>query len=627
MQFQQFPIQNKACFTYGLKRVISFRPTTSSRHMKKHSKNTLLNSLSGLFIGLSLLFPTISLATSIQEISDVSSQDPRVGIYSDLINSGALSLDGQKRLRPTEPINKAAFFKAAMVYFGYQPSTFNNFTGYADIPEDAWFAPYVKKALEIRAISNTLNENFYPEQTLTRQEGLLLAMRIYGIPSPLTTPKSEDLYTDIRINHPIAAVYASAKKHGIYFENSQENFWPNLTLTRGDAADLLFKSKLAADILSGRSEGFGTISVTPVLVESTLSQEEKELLENEKFGLLLDAWKRIHRDFMYQQNVNNNTLIYGAITGMVDSLDDPYSNFNTPDSDGNSYVYIPEDYEGIGAIIEQLDGQYVVMTTINNSPAYRAGLKSRDIILEIDGKSVNTMTYEQVTAQIKGRAGSILRLKIKRDNQQLNFEIVREKITIESIQLKIVGNQINYLRIDQFTEDGHGEFESHLSEIFASGSKKLIIDLRNNPGGYLSSTQDILGHFLDSNQIEFITVDNNGQQTRYYSNGDGKLKDFRTVVLVNEGSASAAEIFAAALQDYKLARIIGTTTFGKGSVQEITSYYDNSSLKLTIAKWLTPMQRDLNHLGLVPDQIVQISDLQRQSGQDPQLDAAILYLN
>lgn len=593
----------------------------------KSRHNSFTGRLNSLFLLIALLIPSVTLAIDAGDISDVSPRNPQIGIYLDLINNDALSLDQQGRLRPEEPVNKAAFLKAAMTYLGYNPiPNANNFTGYSDVPEDSWFAPYVKKALEIRAITNIFNENFNPAQTLNRQEALLLAMRIYGIPSPLTTPAPEDLFLDIRPTHPLAAVYAAAKSHAIYFENGQENFLPNLTLTRGDTADLLFKTKLAAEILAGHTPDYGSFSAAPVYVDNSLSEQDQALLENEKFGLLLDAWGKIHENFIYQERVSNEQLIYGAISGMVDSLEDPYSVFNSPGSDGSSYVYIPEDYEGIGAVIEQVDGKYLVMTTITNSPAYRAGLKSKDVILEIENQSVNNLTYEQVTSLIKGKAGTILRLKIQRDSTQLTFEIVREKITVETILHKTVGNHINYLRIDQFTDSSNVEFLTHLETIYASGSKNLIIDLRNNPGGYLTSTQDILGHFLSDGQVEFVTVDQYQSQTKYYSSGNAELKDYRTVILVNEGSASAAEIFAGALQDYKLAHIIGTTTFGKGTVQEITSYNDNSSLKLTIGKWLTPLLRDVDHLGIVPDQIVRITDLQKQTGVDPQLEAAIAYL-
>jgi len=588
-------------------------------------KKSITPLITGLLILLNLTISLPAVAVSITDFKDVSPTDSRIGMFVDLVENGAMTLNLRGNFRPNENISRAAFLKAAFSYLGFKPvKTLSTFTGYSDVPENSWFAPYVKKALEMRALTNKLNDQFQPDQPLNRQEALLLVMDIYGLPIPLTTPKSTDLYSDIRINHPLASVYASAKAHHLYFENDQETFHPNLLMTRADAADLLFKAKMASELENYQQDGSGAVS-SPNL--TPLDKTQTDLLENDKFGIFLDAWTKINKEYVYTDGLSQDKLIYGAITGMVDSLNDPYSTFNSPDSDGNSYIYIPEDYEGIGAVIEQVEGQFTVLTTINNSPAYRAGLKSKDIIEEIDGNKLTGLTYEQVTALIKGKAGSTVKLKINRDNTILDFEIIREKITLEAIQRKTVGNQVNYLRIDQFTESSATEFDNNLQAILNSGSKKLIIDLRNNPGGYLTSTQDILGHFLKDGQIEFYTVDRDQNRTPYLSSGTADLKDFHTVVLINEGSASASEIFTGALQDYGLARIIGTNSFGKGCVQEITSYTDNSSLKLTIARWLTPKLRDINKIGITPDQTVSISDSDKQAGQDPQLDAAIKYLN
>lgn len=597
----------------------------NTKTLQNNSKLALASLLIGIFG-----FYSQTLALSATDLKDVDYKDTRLGIYLDVIQNNAITLDKSGNFRPDQPINKAAFIKGAMTYLGYTPAkTFNFYTGYSDVPEESWYAPYVKKALELRVLNNKLGDKFLPESNLTRQEALLLSMDLFGLPTPLVTPTADKLYKDIRLTHPLASVYASAYAHGIYFEQDQQNFLPNKILTRGDAADLLFKTKLAMLIQAGQStQGYGTVSVyKPDFSNNGLSQEEIDLLENQKFAILLDAWKKINQQYVYTDKVDQNELIYHAISGMVDSLDDPYSVFRSPESDGAQYIYIPEDYEGIGAVIENIDNQYVVQTTINNSPADRAGLRSKDIITEVEGKDVSKLTLDEVMALIKGKSGSKLHLKVKRGLEIISFEIVREKISIESMHKETLSNNINYLRIDQFTEDGYSEFTTFIDEIKNSGSKKLIIDLRNNPGGYLTTTQAILGHFLTNGQVEFLTTDKNGALEPFTSGGNGELKDYKIVVLINEGSASAAEIMAGALQDYKLAYLIGTTTFGKGSVQEITSYEDNSSLKLTIAKWLTPLKRDINHKGITPDKEVKITDLQRQTGQDPQLEEALTYLS
>ncbi|MCC7432359.1 S41 family peptidase [Candidatus Peregrinibacteria bacterium] len=566
-----------------------------------------------------------ALAIDFNDIKDVSPRDGRIGIYRELIEQQVLTLDKKGEFRPDQPINKAAFLKASLSYLGYKPGkSFNYFTGYKDVPEESWYAPYVKKALEIRALNNRLGDYFSPDSQITRQDALLLTMSIYGLPTPLTQPEAADLYKDIRTTHPLASVYAGAKAKGLYFENSQENFQPNKILTRGDAADLLFKAKLAAH-QQGTPGGSVMIGVPDS--SSGLTESEKSLLENEKFAILIDAWDKINNQYVYTDKVNQNELIYGAISGMVDSLEDPYSTFKSPTLLGDSFIYIPQDYEGIGAVIEQIDGKYTVQTTLNNSPADRAGLKTGDIIEEIDGKALKDLAFDKVMAMIKGKSGTIIKLKVRRNNTILDFSIIREKISIESIQTKVLTGNINYVRLDQFTENSGQEFEQAIEQIKKSGSKKLIIDLRNNPGGYLTSTQKILGFFLEKDQIEFYTVDRNEAKFPAFSEGNGELKDYKTVVLINEGSASASEIMAGALQDLKLAHIIGTTSFGKGSVQEISSYTDNSTLKLTIAKWYTPNYRNISHEGIIPDEKVTITEQQKQSGQDPQLDAAIYYLN
>lgn len=582
------------------------------------SKNSR-NSLAAVSASL-LMLQSASAAVTITDIKDIKPQDPNAGIYTNIVNNGAISLDRLGNFRPNETINKAAFLKAAMTYSGFKPtSSFNFYTGYSDVPEESWYAPYVKKALDIRALTNRLGDQFFPDQTLTRQEALLLAMSIFGIPTPLVQPSADDLYKDIRLTHPLASVYASAHNRGIYFEKDQEFFRPTRLLTRADAADLLFTAKLAAGLSSGE-EG-NPIIVPPV------NSNNSDFANSEKFPLLEDAWDKIHSQYIYTDKIDENKLVYGAISGMVDTLDDPYSVFRAPNKDGDSYVYIPENYEGIGAVIELIDNNYTVQTTLNNSPAARSGLKTKDIITHIENKDISNLTADEVMGLIKGKSGTALHLTVKRGTQTLNFSITREKINVESIFVETLPNNINYVRIDQFTESTSDEFDVALENIKKSGSKKLIIDLRNNPGGYLTSTQSLLGHFIDKDQIAFYVEDKSGAQAPYNSEGDADLKDYKVVVLINEGSASASEITAGALQDYGIAYLIGTTSFGKGSVQEITAYQDNSTLKITIAKWLTPKKRSINHIGVVPDQTVKITDAQKADGQDPQLDAAKNYLN
>ncbi len=185
--------------------------------MKKTSKKLFIAAISLFSISLP------ALAIDFNDIKDISPRDSRIGIYRELIEQNVLTLDAKGEFRPDQTINKAAFLKASLSYLGYKPGkSFNYVTGYNDVPEESWFAPYVKKAIEIRALNNKLGDSFGPDQTITRQDALLLTMSIYGLPTPLSEPKSIDLYKDIRSSHPLASVYASARAKGLYFENSGE---------------------------------------------------------------------------------------------------------------------------------------------------------------------------------------------------------------------------------------------------------------------------------------------------------------------------------------------------------------------------------------------------------------------
>lgn len=574
-----------------------------------------------IFSSILSIFSFSGLAQAAQ-INDLNLNSPQYTAIQSLVDAKAFSLDENGNFRPDQAINQVAFLKAALTYSGFQPKpTLNFFTGYLDVPQESWFAPYVKRALEIRLITNNLNTYYYPDREINRQEGLLLAMQLYGVPTPYAEPTSNQLFEDIRANSQFSFIYKIAKELGINFASDPEAFRPALTLTRADAAELLYKSRLVGQAYLENPQVGPTITVAP-----QYGEHDADLYKNEQFGIFLDTWNKINNSYIYTDKVNSRELLYGAISGMVETLDDPYSTFSKPGDEGQEVIYILEEYEGIGAVIEKIDNDFIIQTTLNNSPAFRAGLQTGDIIQEINGKNVTNMTLDDAFDQIQGKAGTKISLKVKRGNQVLSFSLIREKINIDSVHYSTAAPGINLLRIDQFTKQSADEFYTAMMEVEKSGSKKLIIDLRNNPGGYLSSTQSIMSYFLNSDQIEFYTEDKNGKQTPYYSSGDGKLKDYKIVILINQGSASASEIMAGALKDYNLAHLIGTQSYGKGSVQEISEYNDNSSLKLTIAKWLTPLKNNINLIGVTPDQIVEITQDQKASGQDPQLDAAINYL-
>ncbi len=567
-----------------------------------------------------ITFSLILLVPQAFAINDVPQSDPQFSAIQAVISTGAMSTDNQDNFRPNELINKAAFLKATFTHIGFEPENrLNTFTGFADVPEDSWFAPYVKRAQEARIITNKLNSSFYPNDPLTRQDALLMLMPLYGVPTPFSQPAQEELFNDIRPTRLFSYIFKVAKNSGIYFIGEPDYFRPTRQLTRADAAELIHRTANA------NPEGGAIVRVESVPL-TIQPKNTDDLTGHQTFTIFADVWNRINDDFIYQERVDQQKLLHGAISGMVNTLEDPYSNFKTPLNGQDSFIYVPISYEGIGAVIERIDEKYVIQTTLNNSPAAKSGLRSNDIILEIDGTDTSDLEPDEVTTLLKGKAGTKVSIKIKRGASTLNFSITRAKISLDSVHAEILRDDIFYLRIDQFTQESYNEYKDIAEELNIDNYSKFIIDVRNNPGGYLFTTQQIMNHFLTSGKTTFFTTNNTNQYFEYVSEGPGEFEDSEIVVLINEGTASAAEILAGAFQDYDIATIIGEESFGKGTVQEIHEYEDGSSVKLTIAKWLTPDQNEYIEEGIQPDIEVELSSEDQRNERDPQLNRAIQVL-
>jgi carboxyl-terminal processing protease len=304
-------------------------------------------------------------------------------------------------------------------------------------------------------------------------------------------------------------------------------------------------------------------------------------------------------------------LVYGAVKGMVSSLNDPYTNFLTP-TDTQEYQKSNEGiYEGIGATLRQ-EGSYVVIETVmDKSPAQKAELKSADVIMEVDKVDMENKTVFETVSVIRGTAGTKVEIKIWRQSTQKEIvvEITREKIDIDNVEFEKVDSNIGKVLIHKFTEDNvstfNGLWDSVVKEIQESGVKKLIIDLRNNPGGYVSSVEYILGDFIPNGSVIFMEENKGGIKIEHKVDRTGRLLDIPIVVLVNEGSASASEIFTGAIQDYNRGKVIGMKTVGKGVEQKILSLSDGSMLQVVFQKWLTPNGRNITKKEPIVPEIIE----------------------
>ncbi|MDP3763501.1 MAG: S41 family peptidase, partial [bacterium] len=291
-------------------------------------------------------------------------------------------------------------------------------------------------------------------------------------------------------------------------------------------------------------------------------------------------------------------------------------------------------FGGVGIEIGKREGVLTVIAPLKDTPAYRAGIKAGDKILKIDDKPTDNLSIEEAVNSIRGKKGTKVVLTIQ-NSATKDVELIRDTIKVPTIEWKLVekgGKNIAYMQIFSFNQTVDSEFRKAAEEILKSDADAIVLDLRNNPGGLLDSAINLAGWFLDKGKLVVSEEFGNGTRNEFKSDGNGALKSYPMVILINGGSASASEILAGALHDNKGTRLVGIKSFGKGSVQELQKYDDGSSLKVTIAKWLTPDGISISETGIEPDVEVKISeeDLKEEGkieigtlGKDPQLDKAL----
>ena len=356
--------------------------------------------------------------------------------------------------------------------------------------------------------------------------------------------------------------------------------------------------------------------------QSTTPTELKTL-----FTPFWEAWDIVHKQYV-DQPVDDVALMQGAIRGMMDALGDKQTFYMSPELYKNETSSLQGQYEGIGAYVDT-DGEYLtIVSPIAGSPAEAAGLKPGDKVIAIDGVDMTGVAPEQARLKVLGPEGTKVTLTISREgtSEPLQFVITRAQITIHSAEGKMLENGIAYIDINTFGERTTQELRDTLGTLMKQNPQGIIIDLRNNPGGYLNTAVEVASEFIDKGVILYEQY-GNGKRDEYKALGNGRATDIPIVVLINEGSASASEILAGALQDYGRAKLVGVKSYGKGSVQVWQPLSnDQGAARVTIAKWLTPKERAIDHVGLMPDVFVKMTEKDFSAGLDPQLDAAVKTL-
>jgi len=354
--------------------------------------------------------------------------------------------------------------------------------------------------------------------------------------------------------------------------------------------------------------------------------------ENIEFSLLEEIIEKLEKK--YPKPLDYQKMIYGAASGLVESLGDPYTVFFPPEESKAFEEEISGKFEGVGMEIGIKDDILTVITPLEGTPAQRAGLRAGDKILKINNTSTIGMSLSEAVKLIRGPKGTKVSLTISREGWESpkEFIIVRDIIQLPVLkwEFKKIPNSeelVAYIKIFQFSENLTPEFGKVALKILKSPAKKIILDLRNNPGGLLTEAQNIAGWFLKKGDI--VTIEDfEGKKSpkKYKAEGNSLFLNYPTVILINKGSASGAEILAAALRENRGVKLIGENSFGKGTVQEPIALPKGASLKVTVAKWLTPKGENIDGVGLKPDYFVEMTDEDFKAGRDPQLEKALEIL-
>ncbi|MFA6548346.1 MAG: S41 family peptidase [Candidatus Margulisiibacteriota bacterium] len=383
----------------------------------------------------------------------------------------------------------------------------------------------------------------------------------------------------------------------------------------------MLKNRMFRNVLIG----IGVCALMFTAIGQVRAQEDLQ----RKLETYLQVLDIVKNDFV-EKKVDDQKLVYGSIKGMLEALGDPYTRFVDPDAFKEMKVRMSGNYSGIGIYIGMKHSQICVIAPIEGTPAYKAELKAGDKIMSIGEKPTKDMALEEAVSLIRGPKGSKVKLGISRNGWKdpKNFEIMRAKIEIKSVESKTFDDDIAYIKLNTFENlNAAADFEKALRKV--KNSSGLIVDLRNNGGGLLQNAIDIGSMFVEKGMI-VQTVDREGKREQIETTGRVLWRK-PTVLLINEASASASEIMAGALRDNKVAKLVGTKTFGKASVQNVRRLNDGSALLVTIAKYLTPSGEDINKKGIAPDIEVSIPTQEAESEigaklpteKDPQLKKAI----
>ena len=386
----------------------------------------------------------------------------------------------------------------------------------------------------------------------------------------------------------------------------------------GFASGYLVNESVPADFLSMPA------APTPALEMTEATPDELGTL----FAPFWESWQIVHDSYV-DQPVDDLKLMQGAIRGMLASLGDQHTSYMDPHEYTQANSSMEGAYDGIGAWVDSTGDYLAIISPMPGSPAEEAGLKPGDLVIAIDGEDMTGIDGDLVIRKVLGEAGTNVELTILREGESapLKFDVTRAHITIPSAEGELLENNIGYVHIFTFGANTSIELRSTLEDLLDQGAEALVIDFRNNGGGYLGTAIEVASEFLPKGEVVLYEQYGDGTRDTHLTTSGGLAVDIPIILLINEGSASASEVVAGAIQDLERGQLVGVTSYGKGSVQNWIPLNDEQgAVRVTIAKWLTPAERTIHDIGLEPDVVVEMTDEDFEAERDPQLDKAIELL-
>ena len=524
---------------------------------------------------------------ALASFDDVSTGHPYYEGISYLELIGAVNPGAD--FRPEDLLTKAEFFKILFKGLHEETATARQKTAFTDLPQDAWFTPYAKLAEFYKLADGAV---FEPGKTLTRGNVLGLVMKAYGLGAPIIPMANRtELFDDIGLKHPLYSLLYQANKMELVQADPTKRYLPLQKISRGELADLIYR------------------------IETWKNETEATTTESDfyKSDIFADVWARILNEFYIPDGygIDQDVLFQAAVDAVLESLDDPYSKYFTPDQATEFTGTLEGQFEGIGAILTQ-DAETLdvfIAKILEGTPAEESALEAGDQITALDGVSVEGMPLEEVMSRIKGAAGTEVQISILREGEAHTYKLLRALIGLDLVKGEIYHKDAWLIDIDTFAANIYEDMMGTLTELTAEepDPAAIILDLRGNPGGYINMGNFVTGLFVPQ-LTPLVTLDYGGPQETIYNGDTGPYQNVPVYILVDEYTASASEILALTLQETGHATVIGTQTFGKGSAQEVINYWDGSMLKLTIAHWLSSKGNSVQGVGVTPDILVTPKD-------------------